>query len=210
MTIRELVEQCRLQSLQNLWTDYLNDWWWLFRLRYAIDYIHLYMNGNWKWYFTDVEEDINKTSDNTYTTTYEIANLEEEIVWDNKYIPNKVNLWLPRDETGNLIGTNQMQSNQFYRIKNDLKTIITSFNYDKIRIHYSRKHITPTNLDSLVDLPKDLENIAMQFAMWNIQPIFLEQWAQLSNNYYAQANKYLEDYKVSVWKFYTYNSIWVK
>lgn len=207
MIMWELIRECKQQSLQNLWTDYLNDYSWIFRVNGTIDYIYAYLHWNWWRYWTMEEEDLTKTSDYTFQTTYNIDYLDEEVIWDNQKYPQRVNLWLPR-----VAGTNPPNSNNldYYMILKDLKTIKTTQNYNKLWVHYKRWVIRATDLNSVVDLPDDLLFNAMMFAMWWIQPIFLEQWAQLANNYYAQADKILTNYMQNRGRIFQYDSLWTK
>lgn len=204
MKLSDFLSLLKAESLQNISDDFYDSRDFINSISRSLDYIFRRLNSKGVFPFAAIEEAlaVSETA-NTYTLSYKLQGL----IPDND--DTTVDWYADRWSDSGVWGDDKQLTPKNFFVKADkwdfftyvssvtgIRWIKTSKAYTEIKIRYKRWPDYPLvdkpSVD--IDLPEDLIWVLLNLCMWRVIPLFLENWFDLANNYYAQANEDLDNY----------------
>lgn len=193
MKVSTALNLVKASTLQNISNDYAND---DIRIQYvngAVSYIFFRLMSKWSRYWATHEETLT-WSNSVFTTTYGIWR-----VWEAKDAQWGEIVLAPISADMNASRAGDDEPAKWMRRSNSSskQLVVKDTTISTMSIIYSRmpkKHDVANIGTEELDLPDELSIAFVLAVNWLIQPIHLEQWATLANNYYNQLNTLLDEY----------------
>lgn len=202
MQLATFLRNIKNTSLQNIAQDFYDDSDWIFVIKWWLQYIFWQINRKNIWYYTAVKETLSpepNTWDKIFKTTHKI----QWFIHDRK----TNNTWVYWDKYSFSRKNFFVDDEQWYHFTVEwdtegIDTIVLSQPMTELNVRYKRWPTIPLidKLTTDIDIPSDLQSALKMYCLWQVFPLYLENWAQLSQFYFNQMNIELENYMSTIWE----------